>query len=162
VRIGLREENHMKRTFFALGMALIAASSVGSESSLKALDARWKKALLAGDAAALTNLYAPDAVMYPPDAVEARGHDAIRKVFEALLAGKKVVDFQLRVEKIEAHGTTAVGWGLWTLKMAPQAGGGDPIVMEGRYMEVAKRIGGKWLFVADHASVPLPLTATSK
>jgi hypothetical protein len=39
--------------------------------------------------------------------------------------------------------------------MAPQAGG-DPVVMEGRYIEVAKRIGGKWLFVADHASVPLP------
>jgi len=145
----------MKRAIFALAMALTAGSALGTESSLKALDARWKKALLAGDAAALANLYAPDAVLYPPDAVEARGHDAIRKSFETLLAGKKVVDFQLRVEKIEAHGTTAAGWGLWTLKMAPQAGG-DPVVMEGRYMEVAKRIGGKWLFVADHASVPLP------
>jgi len=147
----------MKRTLFALAMVLIAGSAAASESSLKALDARWKKALLAGDAAALTNLYAPDAVLYPLDAVEARGREAIRKSFDSFLAGKKVVDFQLKVEKIEAHSGTAVGWGLWTLKIAPQAGG-DPVVLEGRYMEVAKRIGGKWLFVADHASLPLPPT----
>jgi len=151
----------MKRMLFALALVLIAGSAVASESSLKALDARWKKALLANDAAALTNLYSPDAVVYPPDAVEARGREAIRKAFDSFLAGKKVIDFQLKVEKIEAHGSTALGWGRWTLKVALQTGG-DPVVMEGRYTEVAKRIGGKWLFVADHASLPLTPSPASK
>jgi hypothetical protein len=28
--------------------------------------------------------------------------------------------------------------------------------MEGRYTAVGKKIGGKWYYVADHASAPLP------
>jgi hypothetical protein len=39
--------------------------------------------------------------------------------------------------------------------MVPKAGG-DPVTLEGRFLEVARKIGGKWYYVVDHASAPLP------
>jgi ketosteroid isomerase-like protein len=39
--------------------------------------------------------------------------------------------------------------------VVPKAGG-DPIPMKGRASVVTKKIGGKWLYLVDHASVPLP------
>jgi ketosteroid isomerase-like protein len=33
--------------------------------------------------------------------------------------------------------------------------GGDPIVMKGRYTDMSRKIGDEWLYIFDHASVPL-------
>jgi hypothetical protein len=42
--------------------------------------------------------------------------------------------------------------------------GGSPVVLKGRFVAVAKKIGGKWLYVADHASnePPPPAPAPPK
>ena len=32
----------------------------------------------------------------------------------------------------------------------------EAVEMRGRYMDVAKNIDGSWLYIADHASMPLP------
>jgi hypothetical protein len=40
--------------------------------------------------------------------------------------------------------------------MAEPAEGGDVVEMKGRYMDVARNMDGTWLYVADHASMPLP------
>lgn len=147
----------MKRTLFTLAFALVAATAAAADkdNGLTDLDKAWTKAMLANDVAAVGALYAPDALMYPPDAMELKGREAIQKSYEAFLGGMKVVDAKLTPAKYETHGNTSIGWGRWALKMAPKAGG-DPVQMEGRYMAVAKKINGKWLYVADHASSPLP------
>ena len=147
----------MKRNLFALALALVAATAAAAEKDkgLAGIDKAWTKAMLANDVAAVGALYAPDALMYPPDAMELKGREAIQKSYEAFLSGMKVVDAKLTPVKYETHGDTSIGWGRWALKMAPKAGG-DPVQMEGRYMAVAKKINGKWLYVADHASAPLP------
>ena len=49
----------------------------------------------------------------------------------------------------------AVAWGLFTI-MAEPAEGGDAVEMKGRYMDVARSMDGTWLYVVDHASMPLP------
>ena len=67
----------------------------------------------------------------------------------------KVEDAKVLPTKYEAHGDTSVAWGRWTQKMTPKSGG-DPVSMEGRFTPVAKKIGGKWYYVVDHASAPLP------
>ena len=111
--------------------------------------------MLANDLAAVSALYAPDAVMYPPDAMEWKGREAIQKGYTDFLGGMKVLEAKLAPAGNETHGDTSIGWGRWALKIAPKAGG-DPVQMEGRYMAVAKKVNGKWLYVADHASAPLP------
>jgi uncharacterized protein (TIGR02246 family) len=145
----------------AFGVFLLAACARAADSGSAQLDAAWTKAMLANDAAALGALYASDAVMYPPGAMEQKGRDAIRKGYEDMLAGMRVVAAEIKPEKYETHGDTSLGWGLWTVKMVPKAGG-DPVTLEGRFLEVARKIGGKWYYVADHASSPLPPPAAPK
>jgi ketosteroid isomerase-like protein len=70
-------------------------------------------------------------------------------------AAYKVVDAALSEEHLEIHGDTAVAWGLFTI-MAEPVEGGEAVEMKGRYMDVARNIDGSWLYVADHASMPLP------
>jgi len=139
----------------ALVVFLLAASARAADSGAAQVDAAWTKAMLANDAAALGSLYAPDAVMYPPGAMEQKGRDAIRKGYEEMLSGMKVIGAEIKPEKYETHGDTSLGWGLWTVKMVPKSGG-DPVTLEGRFVEVARKIGGKWYYVVDHASSPLP------
>jgi len=47
----------------------------------------------------------------------------------------------------------SVGYGTATLTMVPKTGG-SPTQMTVRVTDVARKIGGKWLYLADHASVP--------
>ena len=51
-------------------------------------------------------------------------------------------------------GDLSVGWGTATLTMTPK-GGGAPQTMTVRVTAGVKKINGKWLYVADHASVPM-------
>jgi hypothetical protein len=46
-----------------------------------------------------------------------------------------------------------VGYGTATLTMVPKAGGA-PQTMTVRVTAAARQINGKWVYVADHASVP--------
>lgn len=145
----------MKRLFLALGAVLMAGAAAAADTGAAALDKAWAEAMLANDAAAIGALYAPDAVMYPPDAMELKGREAIQKSYEDLLGGMKVVQAKLKPARYVTRGGTSIAWGRFSLTLAPKAGG-DPVQMEGRYMEVAKKIDGAWLLVADHASLPLP------
>ena len=61
----------------------------------------------------------------------------------------------------ETTGDTSLGWGYWSLTVVPK-GGGDPIPMKGRATVVVKKVGGKWQYIVDHASVPLPPPPASK
>ena len=53
----------------------------------------------------------------------------------------------------EAHGDVVLGWGTWRITMGPAE---SPQVFEGRYSDVKAMHDGKWVYVMDHASVPLP------
>ncbi len=78
-----------------------------------------------------------------------------------MFAGMKVIEARLTPARYETHGDTSLGWGLWKIQLAPKAEG-DPISLEGRFLEVARKIGGKWYDIADHASSPLPAPAPPK
>lgn len=51
-------------------------------------------------------------------------------------------------------GDLAAAWGLFTVIARP-AEGGELVTLVGRYMDVARPIDGRWLYIADHASMPL-------
>jgi uncharacterized protein (TIGR02246 family) len=120
----------------------------------KTVDDAWVVAAKAGDVNALVALYAPDAVLYMPDAMEARGTAAIRKAYEDMLGGMKVTDARID-SQYQSAGDLSVGYGTATLTMVPKAGGA-PQTMTVRVTAACRKIDGKWLYVADHASVPAP------
>lgn len=135
-------------------VGLLTAVPASAQDGLKGVDEAWVRAVKAGNVDAVVALYAPDAVLYPPDAVEARGTAAIRASYADML-GAMVVNDATIDSQYQTSGDVSIGFGKATLTMTPK-GGGSPTVVSVRVTAVARKIGGKWLYVVDHASVPLP------
>lgn len=135
-------------------IACIAAPSYANESP-EALQDAFMTALKANDPQGIAECYAADAVNFPVDSLIGHGPESVAASWSGFFAAFTVVDARLSETHLELHGNTAVAWGIFTI-MAKPAEGGDVIEMKGRYMDVARNIDGRWLYVADHASMPLP------
>jgi len=145
----------MKRLRMAMSLAVLALAmpAVAGDHAAKVVDHAWVQAMKANDLEAIMALYAPDAVAYFPDG-DFKGKEAIRKSWTDFL-GMFTVKDATSEGTYETTGDTSLGWGFWSLTVVPK-GGGEPIAMKGRATVVVRKIGGKWLYVVDHASVPLP------
>ena len=145
----------MKRLRMAMSLAVLALAVpvTAAEHAAQLTDQAWTKAMKANDLDAIMALYAPDAVAYFPDG-DFKGKEAIRKSWTDFLAMFTVKDATSE-GTYETTGNTSLGWGYWSITVVPK-GGSEPMVLKGRATVVVKRIGGKWLYVVDHASVPMP------
>ena len=146
----------MKRVILFLAGGLFAGSVLAQ--SIKDLDNAWKKAAMAGDVEGLVKLYAPTAVTYMPDEMRAKGTDEIRASFQKFLGSSTVTAMTLTQDFETTSGNLAASSGTFSMTVTPK-GGGAAQTMEGRYSSVAVRKGGKWMYVSDHASLPMPAPA---
>jgi uncharacterized protein (TIGR02246 family) len=148
----------MKRPILA-GLCFLAAVLTtplfAAESGSQALDNAFVKAVKAGDIEAVVGLYASDATLYPPGEMAAKGREAIRAVWGGFLSANTVTEARLYETAYRTSGDLSTGWGRFSMTVQPKAGGA-PFTLEGRFTDVAVRKDGKWLYVADHASAPLP------
>jgi uncharacterized protein (TIGR02246 family) len=135
--------------FVSLGLALAPAALAAD--GIEGVDARWLAGMKANDAAAIAACYAPDAVLWLPDAPEARGEKAILEAYQGWLSANTIQAVSLSNTQSATSGDTSVGWGNFEITMQPKSGGAA-VVMKGRFTGVAKKRGGKWLYVSDHAS----------
>jgi uncharacterized protein (TIGR02246 family) len=133
-------------------LGCFAAPASAQVQGAKVVDDAWVAAVKAGNVDAVVALYAPDAVLYTPDEMESRGTAAIRASYTNMLSGMTITDAEVNAQ-YQTSGDLSVGYGTATLTMVPK-GGGSPTRMTVRITAAAKKIGGKWLYVADHASVP--------
>ena len=133
-----------------------ASSPEEMVKAAKALDESFMKAFNEHNAAAIGGLYwnNPEVVLMPPDAMLVKGVDAIKASFTEMVIAMK----DCRLEMIESHnmpaGDVVVGWGLWKLTMPGPDG--KPMEMLGRYSDVKAQRDGKWVYLIDHASMPVP------
>ena len=141
----------MRRILLGLALAAAALPAIAQDAGTAAVDARWKKAMLAGDAAAAAACYSSDAVMWFPGAPEARGNAAILKAYQGFFGAYTVADVALTNPAQQTSGDLSAGWGNYMMKLQPKKGG-DPVVLKGRYVVAAKKVGGQWVYLADHAS----------
>ena len=138
--------------FSSMSFATVTAASDGAQG----VDEAWRKAITANDLNAVIAVYAEDAVMWLPNAPEAKGRDAIRKSYADLLAANTVTGATLANTHYQTAGNLSVGWGNFTLTLSPKAGG-DSITLSGRFSVIARKEGGTWVYVVDHASAdPAP------
>ena len=143
----------MKRAvLFAVG-TLFAVSIFAQ--GIKDLDDAWVKAAKAGDVEGLVKLYDPTAVTYMPDEMKAKGTAQIRESFRKFLGANTVREMTLTPDFTTTSGSLAVSSGTFSMTIEPKTGG-TAQTMEGRYSSVAARKNGKWMYVVDHASLPLP------
>jgi uncharacterized protein (TIGR02246 family) len=148
------------RAAFAVVLLLVAlmvtARANAADSGAQIVDAAWISAIKANDIDAVMKCYAPDAIMWLPDAPTARGAKAIRAAYEGLLSANTVKDATLSEVTYRTVGKASLAWGNFSLTLVPKAGG-DQVVMKGRFTEIAERRGGKWVYIVDHASAePAP------
>ncbi len=123
-------------------------------SAAAELDKKFQEAYNKGDVDALMETYwnSPELVSYVPDAMEpadwAKSKESAAKSFAAL----KGVKLELLNTKNSIAGEVVLGSGSWTLTLPDSAG----TKMNGRYTDVKTKKDGKWVYIMDHASVPLP------
>ena len=146
----------MKRAVLFAAGALFAVSVFAQ--GIKDLDNAWVKAAKAGDIEALVKLYAPTAVTYMPDEMRAKGTAEIRESFRKFLGGSTVKEMTLTQDFETTSGNLAASSGTFSMTVEPKTGGAAQ-TMEGRYSSIAVRKNGKWMYVSDHASMPMPAAA---
>ena len=146
-------EHDMQRMLLVL--ICLVSTSVYSSDSPKALQDAFMVALVASDADALAECYTSDATNFAVDSMVGIGPDAVRESWSGFFANFTVQDASLSDTHMEISGDMAAAWGLFTIIAVPAAGG-EPVEMNGRYMDVAKNFDGNWLYIADHASMPIP------
>ena len=142
------------RPLFILGL-LGAAPAAMHEEGAQTLNDAFLKAFRARDPDKIASLYAPDAVMFPPDEMVVKGREAIRRHFAGLLGTSIVKDAHFEDTHYETSGDLSIGWGRFSFSLIPK-GAGPAAVLAGQFTVVAKKVGRKWLVLSDHAALILP------
>ena len=143
------------RSMLLYAALVLAAPPAIAQDSPQALQDAFMAAVRAHDADALASLYTEDAVNFPLDRLVGTGPPSARAAWAGFFGNFRVLEAELRQQHLETHGGTAIAWGLFRILAEPRSGG-EPAEFLGRYMDVARNFDGRWLYVADHASLPLP------
>ena len=157
--------NNVKRIVFLaaamLGLAMSAPIAMAADDAarIRAGTEAWIKAYNAGNADAITPLYAENAVVMPPGARLARGRAAIKQFLVKDIAGAQSAGVVLVLgseNDVAVKGDIA--WHAGTYSVKDKAGA---TVDAGGYMEVWRKAGGKWLIIRDiwNSSTPPPAPA---
>ena len=116
-----------------------------AERDLRARDRALVMAFLENDAAAIRDLYAPNAIVMPPNAPIVEGHAHVAPWARSISA--VLVKFSASPMVVQVEGDLA--WIAGRYAMTTKAAGGGSSEDQGKYLEVWRRIDGKWRVVAD-------------
>jgi ketosteroid isomerase-like protein len=123
--------------------------------SPQALQDGFMAAMRANDIKGLAACYTVDATNFAIDSMSGTGPESVRASWGGFFEAFTVTAAELSDDHLEVSGDLAAAWGLFTITAVP-VGGGEAVIFKGRYMDVAKNFDGSWLYVADHASMPMP------
>ena len=132
------------------GLALSAAAVVAKNHAMTA-NACFVPAFKSGNADAIAACYADDAILWIPGGPMARGRAAIRDGFAGFLAKVSVTNVTLTEIGHAGTGDTRTTWGTYAISMVDKATKA-PSIENGRYVDVQKKIHGRWLYIVDHPS----------
>lgn len=136
----------------AVGMIALAGCQKSVDTKAVADEAKrgsrdWAAAYNTGDVESIVAKYSDNAVVMPPGAPAASGHDAIREYLTKDSAGAKAAGVTLAISDGDEAGVSGdLAWhsGAYTVNDAS-----GNAVDSGSYLEVLQNIDGKWLVVRD-------------
>ena len=105
---------------------------------------QWEAEYNAGNAAGVAALYTKDAVLMPPNTKAVHGHEAITAFVEKDMSANK--GNKLQIESVEYSKNGDLGFARGTFKFMNAAGN---VVDQGKWIEVRKKVGGKWYIHSD-------------
>jgi ketosteroid isomerase-like protein len=124
-------------------------------SAIEAMDKEFVAAFNNEDLDGIMKHYwnSPQLVTMYPDG-DYVGYDALKANWQKTFDEVEVKKFEVPQHNIEVGHHMAYDWGTWNYTFQPV--GGPEMNISGRYLQVWAEKDGKWVIVADHASVPLP------
>ena len=136
----------------AVGMVTLAGCQKSMDTKAVADEAKqgsrdWAAAYNSGDVESIVAKYSDNAVVTPPGAAAAAGHDAIREFLTKDSAGAKAAGVTLAISDGDEAGVAGdLAWhgGAYTVNDA-----NGNAVDSGSYLEVLQNIDGKWMVVRD-------------
>lgn len=141
-----------KTNLFAIaGVLALLASPLTSAKPPQSVQACWQPAFEAGNADAVANCYAPDAVFWLPGAPMMKGRDAIRAGYAGFFKDNKIKSMKLVELGKTTIGNDAASWGTFSLVTVSKKDGKETTEI-GRYTDVSRKIGGHWMYIVDHPS----------
>jgi len=140
-------------------VCLASAVDMKIEQALRDLDAQWSAAAGAKDLDKAVSYYSNDATVMPPNASAARTKEAIRKVWQDLLASPGLsISWKATKVEVAKSGDLACLSGTYELTINDPSG--KPLNDHGKYVEVwEKQADGKWKCGADIWNSDLPASA---
>ena len=165
-RFNSRLDNAMKiRTLvltFTLGLAAAAVCLAGetkAEQALRDADAAWSKAAGSKDLDKTVSYYSDDATVLPPNASAATTKEAIRKIWQDMLATPGFA-ISWKATKVEVAKSGDLGFVSGTYELTMNDASGKPVTDKGKYVEVwEKKADGKWKCGTDTWNSDLPASA---
>lgn len=127
-----------------------------SVAAAEALDRRFLEAFNRGDLDALMATYwkSPELVSFGLDGMGTHGWEATRASWAEGLKSMPGGKLEFTRSHHTVVGDAVLGWGTW--KITIPVPNGASAVIEGRYSDVKAERDGAWVYVLDHASVPMP------
>jgi uncharacterized protein (TIGR02246 family) len=130
---------------------LLAAGTATAAGPARSAGDCFTAAFEANDADAVAACYADDAIIWFPGGPMAKGRDAIRDGFAHYLGTMTVTDVELSTIGHETAGNTRIAWGTYVIRTIDKATK-VASTQRGRFTDVQKKIGGRWLYTVDHPS----------
>jgi ketosteroid isomerase-like protein len=134
----------------ALAVCVGSAKAQSTRSEVAAIGrvaAEFSQLYMKGDAAGMTALYTPDAVIFPGGRPMMKGREAIR-AYWTLPANVKMVDHKTTADSIVIVGNTAYDYGTFRSQSSRDGQLGN--VGYGKYVIVwQKQPDGRWLMYLD-------------
>lgn len=146
----------------ALAWPADAPAAPSDRAQIETLEKQFSAAVQAKDVAKIMALYAPEG-LFVFDVTPPRqyvGWAAYKKDWQDLFAGMAgPVKFSVSDLAVTTVGPVAYGHSIQTAHWTEKSGKPSDVVV--RVTDVYRKIGGKWLIVQEHVSVPVDL-ATGK
>jgi ketosteroid isomerase-like protein len=152
----------MSVCFALLSFILPGASPAADtkiEQAVRDLDTQWSAAAGAKDLDKTVSFYSADAIVMPPNASAAVTKEAIRKIWQDLLAGPGLV-ISWKATKVEVAKSGDISFVSGTYELTMNDASGKPVNDHGKYVEVwEKQSDGNWKCGADIWNSDLPVSA---
>jgi uncharacterized protein (TIGR02246 family) len=142
----------MKSLLFAGALALGAGAQGWAQETPDALLEAFIAAIETEDSGAVAALFAEDADSYSPGTLHVRGRAAIAADWQGFFDAFDAIELDIELHGSAHAADIHAAWGVWTMTQTP-ADGGEPFTLTGRFMDVQRQIDGRWLYLADHASI---------
>jgi uncharacterized protein (TIGR02246 family) len=129
--------------------AAIPDNRAADESTIRAMDADWLKAIVAKDAQQSASYYADDGSLLAPGAPLATGKDAVQKTWAGLMATPGF-GLSFAPAKIEVSRSGDLAYEIGNYELTTNDKKGKPQTVKAKYVVVwGKQPSGNWKVLAD-------------